>query len=441
MAFAACLPVVFQAVMRSSLSGPERLLFAIDAELADDYDAIGEASEAVFDAPTKPEDWSAVADTLAQRLATTSDREKPGADDFSRDYRRDRVTNWVAEALANAGRDEDLRTLYETEARATGSYERLVKFLLERRRFEDAERWAREGVAATAAKLPGIAAHLAASLNELAQKRKQWDVVAAHAAFQFFSDWPGPSTFDELMKAARKAGVEEPVRAAALRFLETGALPYRVVSPHPTAATAKGTSTRPSAKKRAAATRPTATSAERTPAASVRVKVEPGWPLPLPDYLIPLLDRPGRYDPAPRPHLEVLLEMALAAKRPDEVLHWFDKMQSAPRGPGHYQGPYGYGYSDRVAEAVSAVYPERALAIYTAALNAQLPHAQQSSYESATAYLRKLRPIYEALNRASEWAALVASIREKYRNRPRFMDLLDGLEGRSIVQSARTRRR
>ena len=38
-AFAECLPVVFQAVTRSSLSGPERLLFAIDAELADDYDA------------------------------------------------------------------------------------------------------------------------------------------------------------------------------------------------------------------------------------------------------------------------------------------------------------------------------------------------------------------------------------------------------------------
>ena len=135
---------------------------------------------------------------------------------------------------------------------------------------------------------------------------------------------------------------------------------------------------------------------------------------------------------------EVLLEMALAAKRPDQVLHWFDKMQSAPRGPGYYEGPYGYGYSDRVAEAVSA---ERAIAIYTAALNAQLPHAQQSLYESATAHLRKLRPLYEALNRASEWTALVASIREKYRNRPRFMDLLDGLEGRSIVQSARTRRK
>ena len=446
MAFAECLPVVFQAVTRSSLSGPERLLFAIDAELADDYDALGDSTGAIFDAPAEPQDWSAVADTLAQRLKTSSAREDPAAaDSFSRNYQRDRLTNWLATAMENAGRDQELRTLYESEARVTGSYERLVGFLLEHKHFEDAERWAREGIAATCENLPGIAASLAASLCEVARKRRQWDVVAAHAAFQFFSDHPGVSTFDELVKAARKAGVEEPVRAAALRFLETGALPYQVIVPPPAAATVKGKSTRSLVKKRGAAirsrSRPAATSPEPTPAAPVCVKIEPRWPLPFPDYLIPFLARPGRYNPAPRPHLEVLLEMAMAAKHPDDVLRWFDRMQSAPRGPGYYQGPYGYGYSDRVAEAVSAAYPERAIAIYTAALNAQLPHAQQSSYESATAYLRKLRPLYESLDRASEWTALVASIREKYRNRPRFMDLLDSLEGRSIVQSARTRRK
>jgi uncharacterized Zn finger protein len=444
--FAECLPVIFQAVARSSLSGPERLLFAIDADLADDYDAIEDATETILDAVDRPQDWSVVADTLAQRLKSSPARQERGAtDSFSRNYTRDRITDWVATAMEHAGRDAELRTLYESEARATGSYLRLVGFLLEQKQFEDAERWAREGIAATRDKLPGIAKSLAESLCELAQKRKRWDIVAAHAALKFFSEYPSASTFDELVKAARKAKVEEPVRAAALHFLETGALPYQVIVPPSAPTTAKGKNTQALPKKRGAAvqpkTRPAATSEEPRPAAPVRVKIEPKWPLPFPDYLIPFLDRPGRYHTATRPHLEVLLEMAIAAKRPDEVLRWFDKMQSAPRGPGYYQGPYGYGYSDRVAEAVSAAYPERAIAIYTAALNAQLPHAQPSAYESATAYLRKLRPLYEAQKRANEWAALVASIREKYRNRPRFMDLLDGLEGRSIVQSARTRRK
>ena len=66
-------------------------------------------------------------------------------------------------------------------------------------------------------------------------------MVAAHAAHKFFSDYPSPSTFDELVKAAKKAGVEEPVRAAALRFLETGVMPYQVIAPAPAAATALGT--------------------------------------------------------------------------------------------------------------------------------------------------------------------------------------------------------
>ena len=444
--FAECLPVIFQAVTRSGLSGPERLLFAIDADLADDYDAIDDATESILDAADQPQDWSVVADTLARRLKPSSAREERGASDsFSRDYKRDRITDWIATALVHAGRDQELRAVYESEARDTGSYKRLVRFLLEQEHFEDAERWAREGIAATRDKLPGIAKDLAASLCELAQKRKQWDVVAAHAALKFFSEYPGVSTFDELVKAARKAKVEEPVRAAALRFLETGAMPYQVIVPPPAPATVKGKNTRVMPKKRGAEvqhkTKSAATSAEPTPAAPIRVEIEPRWPLPIPDYLVPFLDRPGRYNMAPRPHLEILLEMAIAAKRPDEVLRWFDKMQSAPRGPGYYQRPYGHGYSDRVAEAVAEVYPERAIAIYTAALNAQLPHAQQSSYESATACLRKLRPLYESLKRASEWTALVASIREKYRNRPRFMDLLDGLEGRSIVQSSRTRRK
>jgi len=99
MAFAECLPVVFQAVMQSRLSGPERLLFVIDAELDDGYDVIGEASAPVFDACSQPEDWSAVADTLAQRLKATPAPEKPREGDFHRNYQRDQLTNWIARCL------------------------------------------------------------------------------------------------------------------------------------------------------------------------------------------------------------------------------------------------------------------------------------------------------------------------------------------------------
>ncbi len=267
------------------------------------------------------------------------------------------------------------------------------------------------------------------NLCKLAAKREQWDVVAAHAARPFFEQ-PSPARFDELMKAAGKAGVDEPVRAAALHFLETGVAPFEVIAPAPAATSQPTTSW---VKKRLGTTRPAASSPE--PKAPVRLKTDPAWPLPMPDYLIPLWNRPNRYDPAPRPHLGVLLDMAIAAQRPDEVLRWFDTMLALhKKSPGAHNRPLNY--SDRVAAAVSIAYPERAIEIYLAALNAQLPIAEYSAYENATGYLKKLRPIYEALDRAGEWTALLASIREKYRNRPRFMVLLDNLDGQTIFRSS-----
>jgi uncharacterized Zn finger protein len=434
--FAECLPVVFEAVMQSSLTEPERVLFAIDAELMDDYGLVDDGSALVLDAEHPPEVWSAVADALIRRLKAGTfrgdeDEEGDEGDSFSRNYARDRLTSRIANALDAAGRADELPALYESEARTTGSYERLVAFLIEQGCLAEAERAALEGIEATVDRYPGIADHLAASLCDLAKQRKQWDVVAAHAARKFF-EYPSAHGFGELVEAAKKAGAEEPVRASALRFLETGVLPFRLVAPRARPAPAPRGKSR--SKGRAAAEK-----AKPSPAPEP-VKIDPSWPLPVPGYLVPIMSRFVRIDAAAGPRLDVLLEMAIAAKRPDEVLRWFDRMRSEAKGrhPYYSSAP---AYADRVAEAVAKTHPERALEVYRVGLDAQLPNAQMSAYEAAVGYLKKLRPIYGALGRPDEWDALVASIREKYRNRPRFMELLDTLEGRTIVQSARAKKR
>lgn len=429
--FATCLPVVFQALASSSLSRSDRLLFAIDAELEDEYDAIGESAAAIFAAEYTSEDWSAVARALAGRLESAVPNDESKADHFIRDYHRDRVVNWLARALEESGRGEEVQALLESEARTTSSYQRLVKHLLERDRPEEAERWAREGIAATAADYPGIAAGLAETCRDLARRRKQWDVVAGHAAHSFF-DHPGSQPFDELIRAAKKARVEEGVRAAALHFLETGAMPYRV--PMPRSDTPTASRSRSALRKRSTAVRPAGSAAASLPRPD-QVRIDPSWPLPVPDCLLALLNRRER---EPRPHLDVLLDMAIRAKRPDDVLRWYDKMR-AERST--YGSNAASGHADRVAEAVKAAHPERAIEIYRAALDAQLPHAQPSAYDAAARYLRKLRPIYESMGRGGDWTALVASIREKYRNRPRFMEALDTVEGRTIVQSRQPRQK
>ncbi|MGA2254521.1 MAG: hypothetical protein ABSG53_07670 [Thermoguttaceae bacterium] len=46
---------------------------------------------------------------------------------------------------------------------------------------------------------------------------------------------------------------------------------------------------------------------------------------------------------------------------------------------------------------------------------------------------------HEILGRQTEWATLLAGIREEYRNRPRFMEILDKLERRTILQTQKAR--
>lgn len=68
------------------------------------------------------------------------------------------------------------------------------------------------------------------------------------------------------------------------------------------------------------------------------------------------------------------------------------------------------------------------------------PPAHVSAYENCATYLRKMRPILKLVGRAEGWTKLLADIRQNYRNRPRFMEILDTLEGRTILQTQRARR-
>ncbi len=406
MAISDCLPVVFDALARSNRPAPDKILYAIDAHLRDEYDVIGPAAGTILDARWQLADWSAVADRLADRLKNTP-RGK-NADDFTRNYRRDRVSAWLLQALERAGRNDELLALYETEARVTGSYQRLVEYLLREGRFDDAERWTREGIEKTARKWPGIADALRKCLCELARRRRKWDIVAAHAAHALF-ERPSVQGFQELTAAAGKARCAERVRAAALQFLESGVSPIRIGHG------GKG---------------------------ETHVTVDPAWPLPVPDYLAPATRIGATGRSASRPHYAVLLEMAMAERRSDDVLRWYDQMgaleKRSPQGGGGW-GAYGHAsYSDQVAVAVAATHPERALDIYRRGLEAHLKLANVSAYENCAIYLRKMRPILKSLGRAEEWTRLLAEIRQGYRNRPRFMEILDTLEGRTILQTQKS---
>lgn len=399
MALAECFPIIFKAVVESRLPPVQKLLFVIDAELKDDYDLLADVPDSILDQYGDPTVWSEVADELSRRLTAGP---KPKADDgFHRDYQRDRLTRWIGRALVNANRREEARALYEQEARKTNSYERLVGFLIDEKRYEEARRWAREGIERTAEKLPGIAAHLAEALSGIARARRSWDEVAAHAAWKFF-DQPSRDTFEKLIDAATKAGHHDKVREVTQRFLETGIPPLQ--------------------------------------SRESGGKDGDEWPLPIPDHLHPIMAASHRRR-SNKPHFEVLIDIAIAAKDPEDVLRWFDRLRTDTRSRDLSSpwSPLGL-YSDRVAEAVIGSHPQRSIEIYRQRVLDNLSAAKKSAYETVIAYLRKMRPILKSLDREDEWNHLIAEIRSRYHNRPSFMEMLERLDGGTILKTRQARR-
>jgi len=395
-----CLPVIFEAVVASTLTPARKLLFAIDAHLRDDYGIVNDAADAVFEMAVAKAAWSEVADVIAQRAKSPVKEDDP----FSRKYQHERIADWLIRALEKAGRNDEILTVCEQEARVSGSYERLVQRLIEMKRYDEAQRWAAEGIKKTVAKLPGIASRLEKLLGEMAVQRRQWPIAAAHAALGFFAN-PSRESFQQLLNAAAKAGCKDSVLGVALNFLETGVSPLS--SPGK---------------------------------ATVKSAANAGWPLPMPDYLLPLLNNGSKFSRPASPHVDVLIDMAIADHRHDDVLCWYDTMSAGQQYRGSMTWYSSGGYEDRVAAAVTESHPERSLAIYRQRVYDHLPHASASAYEAVAGYLRKMQPIFQRLHRNSEWDGLLADIRQRYKNRPKFMEILDKLDPRPIVKQTRVRR-
>jgi uncharacterized Zn finger protein len=377
-----CLSVVFRALARSSLAPAEQLLWAIEAELEDEYD-LCQAAEQFWEQEHAAADWHILAEKLTQRLRQF--KSTPGNDRFLRNYHRDRLTDWLIHALEHAGRHDEIIPLCEREADETGSYVRLVQRLKAANRWEEAEQWIHKGIRTTQKHLPGIASELRTALRDIREKENDWPHVAAMHADDFFQH-PTLQAFQELQRAAERAGVWPVVRAGALHYLETGKLPQL---------------------------------ARR----AMKDRTVPPWPLP--ESELP--------DKADRQHLrfpitDTLIAVAIAENRPGEILRWYDQRQ--PGGSG-----WGWGGSrdDQIAEAIAQSYPERALDIWKTLAEGRIAQTQTHAYEQASVYLRKLQNLLKQLDRAREWQSYLTRLRQANARKRRLLDLLDDMEGLRIV--------
>jgi uncharacterized Zn finger protein len=368
-----CLEVVFRALPHSSLTPVERMLWAVEAELKDEY-GLCNGAEVFWNQKHGVDDWNILAERLMERLKRF--RAAKGEDSFLRDYRRKRLSDWVILALKNAERHDDIISLCEKEAEKTGSYVRLVDFLFEAKRWEEAEQWIHKGIKATQNEWPGIANGLRTTLRQIRESEGDWLGVAALRAEDFFLN-PTLESFQELGKAAEKAGIWPAVRTAATNYLETGRLP----------------------------------------------KGDSSWPLSATSMEYTLERGQSQF-----PLCETLVDIAISEKRPDEVVRWYDQHKSQ-KPSWSWSG----SEEDRVAGALVDRYPDRALTVWKQLAEKEIALTKPKAYGVAARYLRKVQRTLKNLGKEKEWQSYLAELRRTNARKRRLLEILDTLSGRRIL--------
>ena len=385
-AISACLDLLFQALDATALSPADRIEWALDMALADEYDLCDAGMENFMKKRYARSDWSEVSDRLEQRLE--ADEPTPRKDDFPYDFNRDRIANWLIHALEKAGRRKEIIPLCEREAPITFSYDRLVDRLMAGRRWEEARGWCRQGIE-TVPSESGLQAKLRRQLQTINQRSGNPLSGLAIQAEEFFAE-PGLAGFQALCRAARKARIGKGVEAWGRHYLETG----------------------------------------RRPRAGRKRKSDPemDWPLPACEVEVPA---PLRATEAPV--TGVLIRLAIAEKKPEEVLKWYDHPSRKKRGAGIY----GFSLDNEVATAVESTHPDRAVAIWKEFAEKQIARVQVSGYQAAVPYLRKVRDALTRNCRKREWEEYLAALRQQNSRRPRCLEELRRLERgrRRIIDS------
>ena len=130
--------------------------------------------------------------------------------------------------------------------------------------------------------------------------------------------------------------------------------------------------------------------------------------------------------------IHLLIELAIAEKKPTEVLKWYD-MKPSTIG---YSWGYMYTSSLDVAQAIKEKYPDRAIAIWKEQAESAISRIQVSGYQEAGTYLREVQNTLKRLNREQEWEAYLSELRNENKRRPRCLEVLDGLAGKRIIDRA-----
>jgi len=127
---------------------------------------------------------------------------------------------------------------------------------------------------------------------------------------------------------------------------------------------------------------------------------------------------------------DVLIDVAIEEKRPDDVLKWYDLCKSKKQV---FWGWDGY-QEDQVAEAVADHHPDRAIDIWKSIAERQIALTKPKAYEAAAVHLKKVHNLLKKLQRESEWKSYLLNLRQSNARKTKLIEILSRLEGRRIVE-------
>ncbi|MDD3248529.1 MAG: SWIM zinc finger domain-containing protein [Methanosarcina sp.] len=378
-----CMGVVIKALLQSGSPAHESMLKVLDLELKDECGIFDE--EAFWNSDFPVEEWYRFSEVLKDRLEASDSGKTPS--DF--DWDRGQLVKQLVLALEKAGNYEEAISLCEEEVEAgeDWSYVRLIKVLLSAGQKEKAEEWIYREIKETRKSSPETAYELFRTLLEIKEKEENWLFVAALHAEEFFR-YPSLQFYTGLRESAKKAGVWEEIRKAVHEYLESGSLPADSARP------------------------------------GEEISSLPGI---LPKTGLTDRDSFKKIDAL---DFELLIDIAIEEKNPDEVARWYNKLKiRRKKGEDRY-----FTRRDKIARTVQEKYPEIAIDIWKTVAEELISRTKVEAYESASIYLRMVRNAMEAGGQKAEWESYLSEIREKNRLKRKLLEILDILGKDRIIE-------
>lgn len=377
-----CMEVVIKALIQSGIPAHEKMLRVLDLELKDEYDIFDE--ELFWNSDFPVEEWKRFSEILKDRLDASDREESPSYSSWDMENLVERLVF----VLEKAGNYEEAISICEEKVEAGNerSYVRLIKVLLAAGQKEKAEEWIYRGIKEIRESYHRTVHELLHILLEIKEKEENWLFATALRAEEFFR-YPSLQYYTDLWESAKKAGIWEEVRKAVHEYLENGKLPADRTSP------------------------------DEEPSSLPGVLPKTG------------LTNRDSFRKIDAPALELLIDIAVEEKNPDEVARWYGKLKNKEKGDRYFYR------RDKIARTVEEKYPEIAIEIWKMIAEEFISRTKTEAYESASIYLLMVRNALEDRGQKAEWESYLREIREKNRLKRKLLEILDTLEKRRVIDT------